>query len=69
MLSHLFGQSTHANAGKVVDGKANVPGVFLREHALEARPQNLVFHALLKLWHSNLLGQILEEDLDKDSAA
>lgn len=69
MLSHLFSQNTHANAGKVVDGESDVAGVLAGEDAFEAGAESFVSHACSQLDHADFLRDVLKQDLDEDTAA
>jgi hypothetical protein len=69
MLAHFFGESTHPDASKVVDGKASVPRSIGGEDTSKAGTKNVIPHSFLKLLHAQGLGQLLEEDLDEDTAA
>lgn len=68
MLAHVLGQHTHADAGEVIDREAGVAGVVQWEEALEAGAQDLVPHAFLQLRQAHVLSEVLEEDLDEDTA-
>lgn len=68
VLSHLLGQDAHANAGEVVDGEPDVARVLSREEALEAGPQRLIGHACSELNQADFFRNVLEQNLDKDTA-
>lgn len=68
MLAHVLGQHAHANAGEIIDREPGVSRVFRREKALEARTQNLISEAGLQTGQAKILCQILEQDLDENSA-
>lgn len=68
MLSHLLGQDTHADAGKVVDGEPDVARVLHGEDAMEARPESFVGQARPQLGQPGFLQDVLEQDLDEDAA-
>lgn len=69
MLSHLLGQNTHANTGKVVDGESDVAGVFAGEDSFEAGAEGFISHSCPQLDHADFLRDVLEQDLDEDTAA
>jgi hypothetical protein len=68
MLSHLLGQNTHANTGKVVDGESDIAGVIRGEDAFEVRSQSFVGQACPQLGQSGFLQDMLKQDLDEDTA-
>ena len=69
MLSHLLGQCTHTNAGKVIDGESGVPWVVYWEDAFKAGSDDIIFQSCLELWHAKCFCEILEQNLDEDTAA
>lgn len=46
MLTHLFGQCTHTDAGEVIDGETGVAWVVRREYSFEAGSQDLILEPL-----------------------
>lgn len=69
MLSHLFSQNTHANTGKVVDRESDVARVVNGEDAFEVRSESFVGQTCPQLWQASFLQNVLEQDLDEDTAA
>lgn len=69
MLAHVLRQHTHTNTGEVVDREASVSRVLCGEQTLEAGPQDLVSETGLQTRKSEVLCEILEQNLDKDTAA
>lgn len=68
MLAHVFRQHTHTNTGEVVDRETGVTRVFCREQTLEAGPQDLVSETGLQARKTEVLGEVLEQNLDEDTA-
>lgn len=69
MLAHVFRQHTHANTGEVVDRETGVARVLCREQTLEAGPQDLVSETGLQARKTKVLGEVLEQNFDEDTAA
>jgi hypothetical protein len=69
LLAHVFRQYTHTDTSEVVDGKSGVSGVLCWEETLEAGAENLISEAGLQARKTQILCQVLEEDLDEDTAA
>ena len=57
MLSHLLGQNTHANTGKVVDGESDVAGVFAGEDSFEAGAEGFISHSCPQLDEDTAAGR------------
>lgn len=68
MLTHLLRQDPHADTGEVVDRETRVTRFVGREDAGEARTKDLIFQAFLQRRHTKCFGEILEQNLDEDSA-
>lgn len=68
MLSHLLGQNTQANTGKVVDGESDVAGVIRGEDAFEVRSQSFVGQACPELRQPSFFQDMLKQNLDEDTA-
>jgi len=69
VLAHFFRERPHANAGEVIDGEACVSRGVGGEDAGEAGSEDVVFQSLMQFGHAHSLSQILEENLDEDTAA
>lgn len=68
MFTHLFRERTHTNAGEVVDREPGVARVVQGEKAVEARPKDRIGQAFFEFGHSHMLGEILEQNLDENTA-
>lgn len=68
MCSHLLCEGAHTDTGKVVDGESDVARVVHGKEPLQVGSQRFIRHASPQLGHSNLLGNELDKDLDKDTA-
>jgi hypothetical protein len=68
VLAHVFRQHTHTNTGEVIDRETGVTRVLCWEQTLEAGPQNLVSETGLQARKTKVLGEILEQNLDEDTA-
>lgn len=69
MLTHIFRQNTKTDTGEVVDGEPCVAWVVQREETFETGSKDLIRHLRPQLGQSKMLSQVLEENLDKDTAA
>ena len=69
MFTHFFSKRTHANTSEVVDGESGVARVVQREEPVKAGPKNGIGQAFLEFGHAHVLGEILKENLDKNTAA
>lgn len=69
MLSHVLGQHTQTDGREIVDREASALGVVLGEETLPVVLQAWLLESLSELFESELLLQLLEQDLDKDSRA
>jgi len=68
MLAHFLRDGAHTDTGKVVDGETGIPSVVSREDTVEAWTQHVVFQSSLQFSHAECFNEVLEEDLDEDTA-
>lgn len=69
MLTHVLGQDTETDTGKVVDGEPGVTWVVHREDSSKAGPEDLICHPLPQLRQAKMFAQNLEKNLDEDTTA
>lgn len=67
MLTHVFRDATHADGRKVVDGEPGIPRVVFGEQACERICQERVLQTLHQLFHAHCFGNVLKQNLDKDT--
>jgi hypothetical protein len=65
--AHLLRDGSKTDLRKVVDGETRVARVVHRKHARKRRLQVRELEALDQLLESNLLLDLVEEDLDEDT--
>ena len=71
MFAHFLCETTHADTGEVIDCETGVAlvGVVHGEDAVEAGAEDVVFEARLESSHTHCFREVLEEDLDENTAA
>jgi hypothetical protein len=69
MFTHLFCERTHTDTGEVVDGESGVARVVQWEEAVKAGSEDRVGQAFFEFGHSHMLGEVLEQNFDEDTAA
>jgi hypothetical protein len=69
MFTHLFSKRTHTNAGEVVDGESGVARIVQWEKPVKAWSKDRIGQAFFELGHSHMLGEVLEKNLDENTAA
>jgi hypothetical protein len=69
MFTHLLCERTHTNTGKVVDGESGVARVVQWEEPVKAGSKDRIGQAFFELGDSHMLGEILEQNLDENTAA
>lgn len=63
---HALGETAKANGGEKVDGETSVGRIITWHESVKSLLKSRIIESVIELGHAHVLGQFLEENLDKD---